>query len=143
MRRRAQCFPFGQGTKQGAHLSEHSNAEGLNAFRLVRAQRGAKLSSTDRPQGIDGNLEFASNGYEFLDQILVFRIVAIVEGNVTLLMAVIKEAPFGRSKGHGAVQNLKDNIAVFRAIPMPAQGRQGERVCRIVGEDEAAVGGQS
>lgn len=69
--------------------------------------------------------------------------MTIIEGHVALLLAIIKKAPFGRSKGRGAVQNLKDNKAVFRAIPLPAQCRQGERVGRIVGKDEAAVRGQS
>ena len=81
------------------------------------ALHGLKKSSTDRPQGIDGNLELTSNGNELLDQILVFCIVAIVKGKVALLVTVIKDAPFCRRKGRGAVQNLKDNIAVSERYP--------------------------
>jgi len=105
--------------------------------------RSLKHLPTDRPQGFGGYLELTSNCNEFLDEILVFRIVAIIVNNVAFLVAVIKEAPIGYRKGHGAAQNLKNNIAVFRAIPMLAQGRQGEIVCSIVGDDETAVGGQS
>lgn len=97
------------------------------------------VSRADWPQRIHSILQLLRGRNEFLDQLLVFGIVSLVQRGITLLMAAIQKSPFGGRKRQGVSENLKNDEPVFRAIAMPAQGGEGEGMGRVIGKDKSAV----
>src|SRR5262249_51706122 len=48
-------------------------------------------------------------------------------------------APLRGRESNGVNERLKDEVSIVRAIPAPAQGREGEGVGGVVGEVEATL----
>jgi hypothetical protein len=104
--------------------------------------RRNSFSGTYWPQCFHGNLKFPGYLDQLGIQLLVFGIIAVIESDFALLVAVIQESPLGNRKSRCPPQNLEDEIAVLGTKSVPAQGRQGKRMCGVVSEDETAVGGK-
>src|SRR4051812_44680343 len=71
---------------------------------------------------------------EIRQETLVHFQMSLVFKRIAALVTGCKHPPNRRSQAESMVQGLEDNIAVVRPIALPAQGRERQRMCRVVGE---------
>ena len=100
------------------------------------------LSGAHWSQCLDCSLQFFGHRNQFLDQLLVIEVFAVIQPSIPFLVAIIQESPLRCGEVHGVAQNLKGDIASLRAEAMPAERGQRKRMGCIAGENEAAIGGQ-